>query len=128
MTQYEHNLAEHLSERPLVRTVDQLKSTTTNMRGFADSVDHLLNALEEFYPFIDKLMSSTEQLRNTIRKTPPPMYHRPPGYRYNRMHQRTERSDSRNRSVSCKMETLRIKEIRFSSGRRSLYRHECYPS
>ena len=81
-----------MSERPLVRTVDQLKSTTTNMRGFADSVDHLLNALEEFYPFIDKLMSSTEQLRSTIRKTPPPMYQRPPGHRYNRMHQRTERS------------------------------------
>lgn len=62
-----------MSERPLVRTVDQLKSTTTNMRGFADSVDHLLNALEEFYPFIDKFLSSTEELRNNIGKT---RYHR----------------------------------------------------
>ncbi len=69
--------AEHLAERPLVRTVDQLKSTTTNMRGFADSVDHLLNALEEFYPFIDKVISSTEQLRNTMRYTQPPMYRCP---------------------------------------------------
>ena len=36
------------------------------MRGFADSVDHLLNALEEFYPFIDKFLSSTQSLRNTM--------------------------------------------------------------
>ena len=67
-----------MSERPLVRTVDQLKSTTTNMRGFADSVDHLLNALEEFYPFIDKFLTSTEQFRSTIHKMPPPLYRRPP--------------------------------------------------
>ena len=67
-----------MSERPLVRTVDQLKSTTTNMRGFADSVDHLLNALEEFYPFIDKFLTSTEQLRSTMRQIPPPLYRRPP--------------------------------------------------
>ena len=92
MPQYEHHSAEHLSERPLVRTVDQLKSTTTNMRGFADSVDHLLNALEEFYPFIDKFMSSTEQLRSTIRKAPPPMYQRPSGYRYNGIKYKNERS------------------------------------
>jgi hypothetical protein len=67
-----------MSDRPLVRTVDQLKSTTTNMRGFADSVDHLLNALEEFYPFIDKFLTSTEQLRSTIQQIPPPLYRRPP--------------------------------------------------
>ncbi|MBQ2004176.1 MAG: hypothetical protein II211_04650 [Peptococcaceae bacterium] len=67
-----------MSERPLVRTVDQLKSTTTNMRGFADSVDHLLNALEEFYPFIDKFLTSTEQLRSTMHQIPPPLYRRPP--------------------------------------------------
>jgi hypothetical protein len=67
-----------MSERPLVRTVDQLKSTTTNMRGFADSVDHLLNALEEFYPFIDKFLTSTEQLRSTMQQIPPPLYRRPP--------------------------------------------------
>jgi hypothetical protein len=67
-----------MSDRPLVRTVDQLKSTTTNMRGFADSVDHLLNALEEFYPFIDKFLTSTEQLRSTMQQIPPPLYRRPP--------------------------------------------------
>ncbi len=70
-----------MSERPLVRTVDQLKSTTTNMRGFADSVDHLLNALEEFYPFIDKFLTSTEQLRSTMHQIPPPLYRRPPRHR-----------------------------------------------
>ena len=74
-----------MSERPLVRTVDQLKSTTTNMRGFADSVDHLLNALEEFYPFIDKFidkfLTSTEQLRSTMQQIPPPLYRRPPRHR-----------------------------------------------
>ena len=76
-----YHSADHPTDRPLVRTVDQLKNTTTNMRGFADSVDHLLNALEEFYPFIDKFLSGTEQLRSTIRKTSPPMYRRPPGHR-----------------------------------------------
>lgn len=68
--------AEERATQPLVRTVDHLKSTTTNMRGFADSVDHLLNALEEFYPFIDKFLSSTEQLRSNIRRTPYPVYWR----------------------------------------------------
>ena len=43
---------EQRAAEPLIRTVDQLKSTTTSMRGFADSMDHLLDALEEFYPFI----------------------------------------------------------------------------
>ena len=70
-----------MSDRPLVRTVDQLKSTTTNMRGFADSVDHLLNALEEFYPFIDKFLTSTEQLRSTMHQIPPPLYRCPPRHR-----------------------------------------------
>lgn len=79
---YEQNNSDQRSARPLVRTVDQLKSTTTNMRGFADSVDHLLNALEEFYPFIDKFMSSTEQLRNSIQKTPYSMYRYPPNRRW----------------------------------------------
>lgn len=68
--------AEERATEPLVRTVDHLKSTTTNMRGFADSVDHLLNALEEFYPFIDKFLSSTEQLRSSIRRPPYPVYWR----------------------------------------------------
>ena len=57
------------TSKSLVRTVDHLKNTTTNMRGFADSVDHLLNALEEFYPFIDTFLSSTKELRGTIPKT-----------------------------------------------------------
>lgn len=73
---YQNNSVEQRSERPLVRTVDQLKSTTTNMRGFADSVDHLLNALEEFYPFIDNFLSSTEQLRNSIHRKSYPVYRR----------------------------------------------------
>ncbi len=73
--------AEESATKPLVRTVDHLKSTTTNMRGFADSVDHLLNALEEFYPFIDKFLSGTEQLRNTMRKAPPSMHRRRHRYR-----------------------------------------------
>ena len=60
------NIADERATQSLMRTVDHLKSTTTNMRGFADSVDHLLNALEEFYPFIDKFLSSTQSLRNTM--------------------------------------------------------------
>ncbi|MBR6756192.1 MAG: hypothetical protein IKM15_04510 [Peptococcaceae bacterium] len=51
---------------PLSRTVDQLKNTTTNMRGFADSVDHLLSAVEEFFPFIEKLADSNSQLQQAI--------------------------------------------------------------
>jgi len=58
----------------LMRTVDHLKSTTTNMRGFADSVDHLLNALEEFYPFIDKFLTSTQSLRSNMGIPPHPVY------------------------------------------------------
>ena len=60
-------MREERAAEPLIRTVDHLKSTTTSMRGFADSVDHLLNALEEFYPFIEKLeklASSTEHFRH----------------------------------------------------------------
>ena len=60
------NIADERATQSLMRTVDHLKSTTTNMRGFADSVDHLLNALEEFYPFIDKFLSSTQSLRSTM--------------------------------------------------------------
>ena len=52
-------MREERAAEPLIRTVDHLKSTTTSMRGFADSVDHLLNALEEFYPFIEKLAKLT---------------------------------------------------------------------
>ena len=37
------NIADERATQSLMRTVDHLKSTTTNMRGFADSVDHLLN-------------------------------------------------------------------------------------
>lgn len=72
------SLTEEPASQTLVRTVDHLKSTTTNMRGFADSVDHLLNALEEFYPFIDKFLSNTRALRNTMRRNPPPLYRHPP--------------------------------------------------
>ncbi len=51
------------------------------MRGLADSVDHLLNALEEFFPFIEKLASGTERLRQHMRGTPRNLYRRPPGPR-----------------------------------------------
>lgn len=74
-------MTEERATEPLVRTVDHLKSTTTSMRGFADSVDHLLSALEEFYPFIDKFASSTERLRQQLRRTPRNLYRRPPGPR-----------------------------------------------
>ena len=42
-----------------MRTVNKVKSTTTDLRGFADSVDHLLNALEEFFPLIEKVSEKT---------------------------------------------------------------------
>lgn len=60
---------EHFQPRatePLSRTVDQLKNTTTNMRGFADSVDHLLTAVEEFFPFIEKLADSNSHFQQVI--------------------------------------------------------------
>ncbi len=66
--------AEEQASQSLARTVDHLKSTTTNMRGFADSVDHLLNALEEFYPFIDKFLTSTKSLRSNMHMHTRPMY------------------------------------------------------
>lgn len=47
---------------PLMRTVDKVKSTTTSVRGFADSVDHLLNAFEEFFPFIEKAAAQAEKV------------------------------------------------------------------
>lgn len=56
--------------QPLVRTVDRLKNTTTDMRGFADSVDHLLNAFEEFFPFIEKIALSTDRLRKKMGPSP----------------------------------------------------------
>jgi len=71
---------EERATKPLVRTVDHLKSTTTSMRGFADSVDHLLNALEEFFPFIEKIASATERLSSQMR-APRNLYRRPPGPR-----------------------------------------------
>ena len=74
-------MAEQRATEPLVRTVDHLKNTTTSMRGLADSVDHLLNALEEFFPFIEKAVSSTEHLRQHFRQVPRNMYRRPPGPR-----------------------------------------------
>lgn len=49
-----------------MRTVDKVKSTTTNVRGFADSVDHLLNAFEEFFPFIEKAASRMEKMSRTF--------------------------------------------------------------
>ena len=73
-------MTEERATEPLVRTVDHLKSTTTNMCGFADSVDHLLSALEEFFPFIEKAASSTERLRSHI-KPRRNLYRRPPGRR-----------------------------------------------
>ena len=69
-----HSSAEEPAAKSLVRTVDHLKSTTTNMRGLADSLDHLLNALEEFYPFIDNFLSGTKHLQNRMRRPSPPMY------------------------------------------------------
>ena len=74
-------MGEERATEPLVRTVDHLKSTTTSMRGLADSVDHLLNALEEFFPFIEKLASGTERLRQHMRGAPRNLYRRPPGPR-----------------------------------------------
>jgi len=54
---------------PLIRTVDKVKNTTITLRGFADSVDHLLNAIEEFYPFIEKMAETSDHLhyRHKIR-------------------------------------------------------------
>ncbi|MBR5318785.1 MAG: hypothetical protein IKU46_04225 [Peptococcaceae bacterium] len=72
-------MSEERAAEPLVRTVDHLKNTTTDMRGFADSVDHLLSALEEFYPFIEKIASSTERLRHQMHRPPRSMYRRPHG-------------------------------------------------
>ncbi len=74
-------MTEQRATEPLVRTVDHLKNTTTSMRGLADSVDHLLNALEEFFPFIEKAVSGTEHLRQHFRQGPRNMYRRPPGPR-----------------------------------------------
>lgn len=71
-------MTEERATKPLVRTVDHLKNTTTSMRGFADSVDHLLNALEEFFPFIEKIASTTERLRSHV-SAPRNLYRRPPG-------------------------------------------------
>ena len=51
---------------PLMRTVDRVKSTTTNVRGFADSVDHLLNAFEEFFPFIEKAAARMEKMSRSF--------------------------------------------------------------
>ena len=70
-------MTEEWATKPLVRTVDHLKHTTTSMRGFADSIDHLLNALEEFFPFIEKLASTTERLRTQMRVSRP-LYRHPP--------------------------------------------------
>lgn len=53
---------ENKTTLPLMRTVDKVKSTTTSVRGFADSVDHLLNAVEEFFPFIEKASARAEKM------------------------------------------------------------------
>lgn len=71
-------MTEERATEPLVRTVDHLKNTTTSMRGFADSVDHLLNALEEFFPFIERIASGTRRLRRYMGPVPPRLYRRPP--------------------------------------------------
>lgn len=60
--------------QPLVRTVSHLKNTTTNIRGFADSVDHLLNAFEEFFPFIDRMAQTGEKFTKGFREP----FKRPP--------------------------------------------------
>ena len=73
-------MKEERAAEPLVRTVDQLKSTTTSMRSLADSVDHLLTALEEFYPFIEQFSSSARLLRTKVRRPSSQLYRRrPPG-------------------------------------------------
>ncbi len=53
---------QYRTTQPLVRTVNNLKNTTTNIRGFADSMDHLLNAFEEFFPFIEHVAQQTEKV------------------------------------------------------------------
>ena len=49
-----------------MRTVDRVKSTTSGVRGFADSVDHLLNAFEEFFPFIEKAAAGMEKMSRSF--------------------------------------------------------------
>ncbi len=71
---------EQRAAEPLIRTVDHLKSTTTSMRGLADSVDHLLNALEEFYPFIEKAASSAEHFRYPKKRPMRGRKRRPPRF------------------------------------------------
>ena len=71
---------QYRTTQPLVRTVNNLKNTTTNIRGFADSMDHLLNAFEEFFPFIERVAQTTEKVtqnfqipgarRNNYRRPP----------------------------------------------------------
>ncbi|MBQ3510122.1 MAG: hypothetical protein IJA90_08930 [Peptococcaceae bacterium] len=74
-------MSEKRASEPLMRTVDHLKCTTTSIRGFTDSVDHLLDALEEFYPFIEKFASSSRHLQNQIPRPPHNLYRRrPPGF------------------------------------------------
>lgn len=60
--------------KPLVRTVSHLKNTTINIRGFADSVDHLLNAFEEFFPFIDRVAQTTEKVTRGLHRPMRPPY------------------------------------------------------
>ena len=61
------------------------------MRGFADSMDHLLDALEEFYPFIEKLSSRAEHFRYPKHRMMRGRGRRPPRFWYPIQ---TERMDS----------------------------------
>ena len=72
----EYNSEELRTTQPLVRTVNSLKNTTTNIRGFADSVDHLLNAFEEFFPFIEKVANTTESVSKTLKQGSNQRYNR----------------------------------------------------
>lgn len=67
---------QYRTTQPLVRTVNNLKNTTTNIRGFADSMDHLLNAFEEFFPFIERVAQTAEKVTQNFqvpgsRRNPP---------------------------------------------------------
>jgi len=47
------NLEKYQRAQPLVHTVSTLKGATNNIRSFANSFEELLNAIENFAPFIE---------------------------------------------------------------------------
>ena len=71
MDENNFNAENNRAIKPLARTVGNMKNTTTNIRGFADSLDHLLNAVEEFYPFIDKFAKTTDTITKGFRTSNP---------------------------------------------------------